>query len=69
MQFCVEFFFHSEKVFPGGPAARSGLVMKGDLLHRLDYRTVSDMGMYVHTYIPGNICMNTYIHAFKNTNY
>jgi hypothetical protein len=31
------------QVFPGGPAARSGLVMKGDLVQRLDYRTVSDM--------------------------
>ena len=34
-----------QKVWPGGPAARSGLVTKGDLVHRLDYRTVSDMGV------------------------
>jgi C-terminal processing protease CtpA/Prc len=32
-----------QKVYPNGPAERSGLVMKGDLLHRLDYRTVSEM--------------------------
>ncbi|KAJ1472788.1 hypothetical protein T484DRAFT_1838979, partial [Baffinella frigidus] len=29
----------------GGPAERSGLVLKGDLLHRIDYRTVAEMSL------------------------
>eukprot|EP00960_Hanusia_phi_P059725 764271-Hanusia_phi.AAC.2 len=32
-----------QRVFPEGPAGRSGLVMKGDLLHRVDYQTLSEL--------------------------
>jgi hypothetical protein len=29
-----------QSVTPNGPADRSGLIVRGDLLHRLDYRSV-----------------------------
>ncbi|EKX38918.1 hypothetical protein GUITHDRAFT_115021 [Guillardia theta CCMP2712] len=32
-----------QRVFPEGPAGRSGLVMKGDLLHRVDYQTLAEL--------------------------
>lgn len=34
-----------QNVHPNRPAERSGLVVKGDLIHRIDYRTVSEMSL------------------------
>ncbi len=66
-------------VYAYAHAHRSGLVMKGDLLHRLDYRTVAELtihsvrpmlyGMHGSSVVLGliKVCIHTCMHACIHT--